>query len=46
MGELNVLNEQGPRHVASQPILLALGFVILVIISAVHLLVPLVRATQ
>jgi signal transduction histidine kinase/CHASE3 domain sensor protein/CheY-like chemotaxis protein len=34
MGELNVLNEQGPRHVASQPILLALGFVILVIISA------------
>jgi signal transduction histidine kinase/CHASE3 domain sensor protein/CheY-like chemotaxis protein len=34
MGELNVLNEQGPRHVASQPILLALGFVILVVISA------------
>jgi signal transduction histidine kinase/CHASE3 domain sensor protein/ActR/RegA family two-component response regulator len=34
MGELNGLNEQGPRHVASQPILLALGFVILVIISA------------
>jgi len=34
MGELNLPNEQGLRRGASQPILLALGFVILVIISA------------
>jgi signal transduction histidine kinase/CHASE3 domain sensor protein/ActR/RegA family two-component response regulator len=34
MGEPTVPYEQGPRHGASQPVLLAIGFVILSIISA------------